>query len=200
MHKNKALSRDKRVKERPLISKIMLSMILLGLLEVTIFGIRMLASGELSYIRKYCYNFLTEKTENRASYVENTLTQKTSLVYEAALKINDITESYLDENGLSPDALKTDKNVNKEISARSAETLISLIRRDMVNDAFIILDTGELYSSDKGEVRAGIYLRDTDVYTNSTNDYKDIYLEMGSSELAYSLGTPLDSEWSPAVT
>ena len=200
MHKNKALSRDKRVKERPLISKIMLSMILLGLLEVTIFGIRMLSSGELSYIRKYCYNFLTEKTENRASYVENTLTQKTSLVYEAALKINDITESYLDENGLSLDALKTDKNVNKEISARSAETLISLIRRDMVNDAFIILDTGELYSSDKGEVRAGIYLRDTDVYTNSTDDYKDIYLEMGSSELAYSLGTPLDFEWSPHLT
>ena len=53
MNKNKALSRDKRVKERPLISKIMLSMILLGLLEVTIFGIIMLASGELSYIRKY---------------------------------------------------------------------------------------------------------------------------------------------------
>ena len=200
MNKNKALSRDKRVKERPLISKIMLSMILLGLLEVTIFGIIMLASGELSYIRKYCYNLLTEKTENRASYVENMLTQKTPLVYEAALKINEITESYLDESGLSLDALKTDKNVNKEISARSAETLISLIRRDMVNDAFIILDTGELYSSDNGEVRAGIYLRDTDVYTNSTNDYKDIYLEMGSSELAYSLGTPLDSEWSPHLT
>lgn len=197
MNKNKALSRGKRVKERPLISKIMLSMILLGLLEVTIFGIIMLASGELSYIRKYCYNLLTEKTENRASYVEYTLTQKTPLVYEAALKINEITESYLDESGLSLDALKTDKKVNKEISARSAETLISLIRRDMVNDAFIILDTGELYSSDNGEVRAGIYLRDTDVYTNSTNDYKDIYLEMGSSELAYSLGTPLDSEWSP---
>lgn len=200
MNKNKALSRDKRVKERPLISKIMLSMILLGLLEVTIFGIIMLASGELSYIRKYCHNLLTEKTENRASYVENTLTQKTPLVYEAALKINEITESYLDESGLSLDALKTDKNVNKEISARSAETLISLIRRDMVNDAFIILDTGELYSSDNGEVRAGIYLRDTDVYTNSTNDYKDIYLEMGSSEFAYSLGTPLDSEWSPHLT
>lgn len=197
MNKNKALSRGKRVKERPLISKIMLSMILLGLLEVTIFGIIMLASGELSYIRKYCYNLLTEKTENRASYVEYTLTQKTPLVYEAALKINEITESYLDESGLSLDALKTDKKVNKEISARSAETLISLIRRDMVNDAFIILDTGELYSSDNGEVRAGIYLRDTDVYTNSTNDYKDIYLEMGSYELAYSLGTPLDSEWSP---
>ena len=111
MNKNKALSRDKRVKERPLISKIMLSMILLGLLEVTIFGIIMLASGELSYIRKYCYNLLTEKTENRASYVENTLAQKTPLVYEAALKINEITESYLDESGLSLDALKTDKKV-----------------------------------------------------------------------------------------
>lgn len=201
MKKNKALPRNnKRVRERPLISKIMVAMILLGLLEVTIFGVTMLASGELSYIRKYCYNLLTEKTENRASYVENMLTQKTALVYEAALKINNITEDYLGERGIGIDALKTDKEVNKEIANRSAETLISLIRRDMVNDAFVIFDTGELYGSDTDTVLGGIYLRDTDVYTNSTSDYKDIYLEMGSSDLAYSLGTPLDSEWSPHLT
>ena len=200
MKKNKALPRTKRVKERPLISKIMVAMILLGLLEVTIFGVTMLASGELGYIRKYCYNLLTEKTENRASYVENMLTQKTALVYEAAMEINDITEGYLKERGVGIDALSTDKEVNKEIASRSAKTLISLIRRDMVNDAFVIFDTGKLYGSDTETVLGGIYFRDTDVYTNSTSDYKDIYLEMGSSDLAYSLGTPLDSEWSPHLT
>lgn len=201
MKKNKALPRNKSIRERPLISKIMVAMILLGLLEVTIFGITMLASGELGYIRKYCYNLLTEKTENRASYVENMLTQKTALVYEAAMEINGITEDYLEENGLDIGALSTDKEVNKELADRSAETLISLIRRDMVNDAFVIFNTGELYGGDTDKtVLGGIYLRDTDVYTNSTNDYKDIYLEMGSSDLAYSLGTPLDSEWSPHLT
>lgn len=197
MKKDKFLPDGKPVKERSLLSKIMISMIIMGFLEVIIFAVIMLASGELSYIKKYCYNLLTEKTENRASYVENVLNQKTALVYEAALEVNSITEDYLKENDLPLSSLQEDKSVNKEILSRSAEQLVSLIRRDMVNDAFIILDTGNLYNTESVRSLAGVYFRDTDVYTNSTTDCKDVYLEMGSSDIAYDLGTPLDSEWAP---
>ena len=51
--------------------------------------------------------------------------------------------------------------------------------------------------ADTDTVRAGLYLRDTDIYENSTADIKDIYMEMGSSDIAHELGTALDSEWAP---
>ena len=186
-----------KVRERSMLSRVMIPMLMLGILEVAVFAIVLLVSGELTYIKKYSYNLLIEKTTNRASYVEYMLNQKTSLVYETAVEINRITEDYLDEQGITLDSLSTDKNVNKELLTRSADSLVSLIRRDMVNDAYIIFDTGSLYDTETDTVRAGLYLRDTDVYENSTSDIKDIYMEMGSSDIAHTLGTALDSEWAP---
>ncbi len=182
-------------KGNSLISRVMIPMLILGLIEIIIFAAVMVFSGELSYIKKYSYSLLTEKTDNRAGYVENMLSQKTSLVYEASLEVTKIAEEYFNEQGITADSIKTDKDVNKEILSRSAETLVSLIRRDMVNDAYIILDTGSLYDTEESTVRAGLYLRDTDIYENSSSDNKDIYMEMGSNDIARQLGSALDSEW-----
>ncbi|MCU6728476.1 Sensory/regulatory protein RpfC [uncultured Ruminococcus sp.] len=189
--------KSEKVHGKSMLSKVMIPMLILGILEVAVFAIVMLVSGELTYIKKYSYNLLIEKTANRASYVEYMLNQKTSPVYETAVEINHITEEYLDENGITLDQLSEDKEVNKELLIRSSDAIVSLIRRDMVNDAFIILDTGSLYDTDTDTVRAGLYLRDTDAYENSTTDIKDIYMEMGSSDIAHELGTALDSEWAP---
>lgn len=175
-------------KGNSLISRVMIPMLILGLIEIIIFAAVMVFSGELSYIKKYSYSLLTEKTDNRAGYVENMLSQKTSLVYEASLEVTKIAEEYFNEQGITADSIKTDKDVNKEILSRSAETLVSLIRRDMVNDAYIILDTGSLYDTEESTVRAGLYLRDTDIYENSSSDNKDIYMEMGSNDIARQLG------------
>lgn len=200
MKKDRAASPVKPVKGRSLIIRVMTAMMLLGVLEVTVFAAIMVASGELGYIKKYSYNLLSEKTDNRASYVENMLFQKTALVYETAREVNSITEGYLTENGLDISSMQSDKNVSKEVLRLYANSLVSLIRKDTVNDAYIILDTGTLYDTDTDTVRAGLYLRDTDIYTNSTTDNKDIYVEMGSSETAAELGCPLDSEWAPYLT
>ncbi len=194
------IAENAKVKKIPkgnsLISRVMIPMLILGLLEIIIFAAVMIFSGELSYIKKYSYSLLTEKTDNRAGYVENMLSQKTSLVYEASLDVTKIAEEYFNEQGITADSIKTDREVNKEILSRSAETLVSLIRRDMVNDAYIILDTGSLYDTEESTVRAGLYLRDTDIYENSSSDNKDIYMEMGSNDIARQLGSALDSEWS----
>ncbi len=194
------IAENAKVKKIPkgnsLISRVMIPMLILGLLEIIIFAAVMIFSGELSYIKKYSYSLLTEKTDNRAGYVENMLSQKTSLVYEASLDVTKIAEEYFNEQGITADSIKTDREVNKEILSRSAETLVSLIRRDMVNDAYIILDTDSLYDTEESTVRAGLYLRDTDIYENSSSDNKDIYMEMGSNDIARQLGSALDSEWS----
>ena len=187
----------KKLKERSLLSKVMIPMLLLGILEVTAFGIIMLASGELDYIKRFSYNLLTEKTCNRASYIENMLNQKTSLVYNASVDFNQLTEDYLAEHKLTTEDMLNDKNICRKILNEYSEELVSLIRMDMVNDAFIILDNHDSDSPDGSRSLAGLYLRDTDVYDNSTIGNKDIYMEMGSSNIAKALGTALDSEWSP---
>ncbi len=183
-------------KSASLISKIMIPMIIIAFLQIGVFGGILALNGGFSYIRSYSYNLLTEKTENRKGYIENTFNQKTPLVYETANEVNSITESFFREEKVTAEAIRTDKDFNRRLLEAYSESLISLIRRDLVNDAFIILDSGTLYDEGETLFRPGLYFRDTDVVENSISDNKDIFMEMGSSETARKLGLALDFEWS----
>ncbi|MCM1568610.1 MAG: response regulator [Roseburia sp.] len=189
-------NRNKTPKNASLLSKIMLPMIILALLQICIYAGLLVLSGGFSYIKSYSYNLLSEKTGNRKNFIENAFNQKTALVYETAKEVNEITERLLKETNVEASAIREDKELNKRILAECSESLISLIRRNMVNDAFIILDSGTLY--DEGETlrRTGLYLRDTDVEENSVSDNKDIFMEIGSSGTARSYGLALDFGWS----
>ena len=80
-------------KSAPLLLKIIIPMIALSVLQILIIVAAMSLNGELSLIRRFSYNSLTEKTENRGGYVENVLSQKTALVQETAVEINAVVES-----------------------------------------------------------------------------------------------------------
>lgn len=187
---------DKNKKNTPLLSKVMVPMIILALLQICVFGILLAVSGGLTYIKNYSYNLLYEKTENRKNFIENTFIQKTALVYETANEINEMTQKILEEEAATAQSISRDKELNKQILSSCSESLISLIRRDMVNDAFIILESGTLYDAEGRQLRTGLYFRDTDVEENSVSDNQDIFMQMGSSEIAGNLGVTLDFTWS----
>ncbi len=184
------------VRRKPLLIRVMLPMLVLGLIQGIVFIAIMLISGELTYIEKYSSDFLIEKTANRASYMKSALAQKTQLTAQSADDISGDIGEYLYARGLSDDALKTDKSVSRDLLSAIAPKLIELMRGDVVNDAFVVLDTGELYGEN---TRAGLYFRDTDAYENSNAGYTDIYMEMGNSDIAHEIGIALDFEWSPTL-
>lgn len=188
---------SKKLKSKPFYVKIFLPMIFLTLIQFFTFFTVLMVGGEFSYIKKYAYNMLVEKTENRRNYVENILVQKTSLVDETSSEINDIAKKIFKENNLTAKDLTTNKDLSRQILSESADTLIYLLRRNMVNDAFIILDTGELYSQDDSVSKAGLYFRDLDTSENDINNNSDLLMEMGNSDIAHNLGIALDYEWSP---
>jgi len=194
--KKSASEKSYSKKSRPLSWKIFLPMIFLAILQLSTFLTVLILGGEFSYIKNYAYNVLVEKTENRKSYVESMFNQKTSLIYETADEINEITKKILDEKKLSSDDITRDKELGRQILSDSAESLIYLLRRNMVNDAFIILDTGELYCDDSSVRKAGIYIRDLDTSENNVSNNQDLLMEMGNSETAHNLGIALDYEWS----
>lgn len=183
-------------KGKPFSSRIFFPMLFLTLIQLLTFLTVLILGGEFSYIKKYAYNTVIEKTTNRKNYVENMMNQKTSLVYETAKEVNDITNQILEEQNLTIDDLSLNKDLSKRILSDSAEPLIYLLRRNMVNDAFIVLDTGELYCDENNLKKAGIYIRDIDTAENSITNNQDLFMEAGNSEIAHSLGIALDYEWS----
>ena len=176
--------------------KIFIPMLILVMLQLSIFLGVSLISGEFTYIRQYAYNMLVEKTENRRNYIENELQQKMALVVDTSNDINDTVESILKEENASIEDITTDKELNKKIFDQSVEKLIYLLRTDAVNDAFIVLDTGTLYNEDNISYRGGLMIRDLDPTNNMLNNNKDLLMEFGSSAISQKYNITLDTEWS----
>lgn len=179
----------------PFFVTLLLSTLVLSILQFSVFLGTLFAGGEFSYIKKYAYDSISEKTENRKNYVENTLANKMPLVYEAEKDVNKITTQVLEDNNADLSALQQDKNISKQILHDSTDTLINLMKRGLVNDAYIVLNTGDLYSTGEGDTLATVYIRDVNITTASAADNKNLFLEAGSSDISKEYDIMLDSEW-----
>lgn len=195
--KPKDKKREKKVSSFS--TKLLIPMLILSALQaVTLFG-TLYISGEFDSVRQYSYDMLIEKTGNRKNYIENTFVKNIPEVYQTNVGITAITEQILKENGQSIDELTTDKSLSKEIISEATQRLIYLLRVSEANDAFMILNTGDLYKRDGKENKACIYIRDLDTTSNGTADNDDLLLEAGSSEAAQRYNITLDYEWSAHI-
>lgn len=189
------IPKHRKKKAAPIFARLFLAMLLLSTLQFFIFILAFHASGAFSYIRKYSYDVLIEKTENRKNYVENAFNSKLSVVYEINKEVDNIAERVLRENNASSADLTTDKTLSKKILMDSTDKLITLLRRTAANDAYIIIDTGSLYNQRHNYVKPALYLRDIDSASSGDVNNKDLLMEKGSSEIADNFGLMLDSQW-----
>lgn len=86
MAKNFNQPADRKSKKQKMLMRLLIPMLLLILFQlVTFFSVLMLG-GEFSFIKKYAYDTLIEKTRNRTSYIEKELCQKVKFVHEQLTK------------------------------------------------------------------------------------------------------------------
>lgn len=150
--------------------------------------------GEFRNIREYAYGNLAEKTENSSAYIRNELRGKPNFVQEYSEEINRIVSEILKERGASISDLQTDKELSSTVIESSVNTVINLLRSALANDVYLILETGELYADEGGSnAKAGLYLRDLDVYSGS--GYSDLLMEIGPYSIYQDVGITRDSSW-----
>ena len=196
MTSNLRTTRQRGKRKFKLVTRLMIPMMLLVVLQLaTFFGI-LIIGGEFSFVEQYAYNNLIEKTENRASYIENELLQKMPFVQEYSERINNIVARILREENMTIADLQTERSLSNRIMESSVETLVELLRRSVVNDVYLILETGDLYAEDGQHTneKAGLYLRDLDAMTDA--GYEDLLMEIGLSSISQKYNIILDSGWS----
>ncbi|MDE6781535.1 MAG: hypothetical protein K2J40_08765, partial [Ruminococcus sp.] len=185
---------DKSPRKTKMLVRLLIPMLILILFQMITFFSVLAIGGEFTFIQKYAYDTLVEKTRNRTSYIEKELCQKVTFVNEAAEKINTLVREKLEEKNADISLLKKDKELNREIIEESVDDIIYLLRRSLANDVYIILETDKLYSDiTSPNAKAGMYLRDLDPSTDS--GYKDLLMEIGYSSISKDFGIILDSGW-----
>ena len=174
-----------KVNSKPFFARLFASTLILALLQFGTFLGTLYAGGEFSYIKKYAYDSMSEKTVNRKNYVENTFVNKMPLVYEAGKDVNNITSKIIKEEKADYSAISENKDISKKILEQSADTIINLLKRGLVNDAYVILDTGDLFSESGGtDSFPTVYIRDINVTSSTETSNENIFLEAGSADIA----------------
>ena len=162
---------------------------LLTFFAVLVFG------GEFSNIRGYAYSTLVEKTENRGNYIQNELREKPAVVQEYAQQVNSIVAELLEERGASIADLQTDKELNRSIMESCVDTIQGLLQRSAANDAYLILETGDLYADEGGgNAKAALYLRAINLQMNA--GYRDPLMTIGFTSIARDFNITRHSGWS----
>ena len=184
-----------RRKTAPLFFRMSAMMALLAFLQFLVFFAAMMIGGVFSETRRYAYNILNEKTQNRSSYIENFLNQRASYIDTYADEVNNVVKGILAEEGKASSDILADKALNKRILNDTAGLVVSLCRSASVNDAFVYLNTDNLYESDGVNKLTGFYIRDTDALSNDFGN-RDLLLETGNADIARKLGITMDFEWS----
>ena len=175
--------------------RLSIPILLVVVFQLLTFLITMVVGGEFRDIRQYAYNTLVEKTENRYNYIRTALREKPTLVQEYSEQINSLVNDILKENNATIANLQTDKDLNRSIIESSVEIITNLLRTSQANDAYFILETGELYADESTDnARAALYLRDVGLKSNA--GYSDLLLEVGYASLSQNYGITRHSGWS----
>ena len=176
-------------------TRMSIPILLVVIFQILTFTGVLVFGGEFRNIREYAYSTLVEKTENRCIYIENELQEKPILVREYAEQLNAMVDGILQERGASIADLRTDKELSDSILESSTTAIVGLLRRARVNDAYLILETGDLYADEGGDnAKLALYLRDVDL--NSNMGYEDLLMEVGLTSISRAFGISRHSGWS----
>nr|WP_173023451.1 MULTISPECIES: EAL domain-containing protein [unclassified Pseudoflavonifractor] len=160
------------------------------LIQLLIYLIVFFKGGILEQTEDNAFYILSERTANRKVYLENDMVSRWSNLAEGESEVLTAVSAVLERHGVGIEALMTDQALCQEVVASTADDIVSMLRRNGVTGAFLVLDCpGE------NEARPGVYIRDYDPASFSA-DNKDLLMERGLPEMGRILGITMDSYWS----
>ena len=182
------MSLQKKRKRVKLRTRIMLLVLLVVALQLITYAVVLAFGGEYRDLREHANSGLAEKTLANSIYIQNELNEKPMILREYAEGLDNAVSGILKEHMASIDLIRQEKGLSRSILEGTADILVSLLRCSNVSDAYLILDTGELYDDAEGAAVAALYLQ------NSESEEGGIRMVAGFESVAEAHGFEFDTE------
>ena len=160
------------------------------LLQLSVNLLVLLRGGVISETERNSFYILGERAANRAVYLETDMVQRWSNTREGESDVLRAVSAALAETGAGVEALGTDSELCQRIVSAAAPDIISMLRRNGVTGAFLVLDCPGAEGA-----YPGFYVRDYDPSSYSDNN-TDLLMERGLPAVAREISIPMDSYWS----
>lgn len=168
-------------KEKSVFWKLFLPLILVMLIQAMVSYGTIVFSGTTKQLDQNAVDILNRTLDNRRLILENMI-EKWSNLDSIVTKMNTQFNS----------AILKDNTVREEFLKNSLENILEEFRKKEVTGIFVVLAEENMkYGED---ILDGIWLRDADPL-NNPDDYSDIILKRGNTNIAHSYEIALDRAW-----
>lgn len=170
----------------------------LVVIEIAILVFTMFGQGLVQELNDNEQNVVQSKVTARKNYLESVLVNNWMNLENTEEYIVAAAKRLIAAHMISVDTLDESSHTGAPLLKQISEQLIEMMRTNRVTGAYVILNTEELPldpgSLDKGG-KPGIYLRDTDPSSQSSERNEDILLEVSPLEVIKHLGIATDTSW-----
>ena len=143
-------------------------------------------------------DILQIQTENRQNYLQDQMLDAQDLSSLAG-KINAVTQAMLDDGEISLDTLDSGSDAASPLLLSIGDSLISSMRHRPVTGIFVVLNTHDLDTREKGEPLPCLYLRDLDPNSSPSQRNSDLMLVRAPAQVVQSLYIATDTSWMPSI-
>ncbi len=143
-------------------------------------------------------DILQIQTENRQNYLQSQMLDAQDLSSLAG-KINAVTQAMLDDGEISLDTLDSGSDAASSLLLSIGDSLISSMRHRPVTGIFVVLNTHDLDTREKGEPLPCLYLRDLDPNSSPSQRNSDLMLVRAPAQVVQSLYIATDTSWTPSI-
>lgn len=143
-------------------------------------------------------DILQIQTENRQNYLQSQMLDAQDLSSLAG-KINAVTQAMLDDGEISLDTLDSGSDAASPLLLSIGDSLISSMRHRPVTGIFVVLNTHDLDTREKGEPLPCLYLRDLDPNSSPSQRNSDLMLVRAPAQVVQSLYIATDTSWTPSI-
>ena len=143
-------------------------------------------------------DILQIQTENRQNYLQGQMLDAQDLSSLAG-KINAVTQAMLDDGEISLDTLDSGSDAASPLLLSIGDSLISSMRHRPITGIFVVLNTHDLDTREKGEPLPCLYLRDLDPDSAPSQRNSDLMLVRAPAQVVQSLYIATDTSWTPSI-
>ena len=143
-------------------------------------------------------DILQIQTENRQNYLQGQMLDAQDLSPLAG-KINAVTQAMLDDGEISLDTLDSGSDAASPLLLSIGDSLISSMRHRPITGIFVVLNTHDLDTREKGEPLPCLYLRDLDPNSSPSQRNSDLMLVRAPAQVVQSLYIATDTSWTPSI-
>lgn len=186
------------IKNRSIFRRIVRPLIVLTILDAVLLIVVLRAVGVLSQLNQNSYDIFKKHVDNRQSYLQAQMVGKWMQLEDLSGHINECTASLLRSGRLELDQLDSKPSVCAPIISEVMDDLIAELYSKQVSGIFITFNTHDLQAeaaAGNWQEKTGIYIRDNDPLSASSERYADLLLECAPVSVVQSMNLSTDSRW-----